>query len=180
MAKSTKSTNVQVNLELSIPQSDYAVFEEVAAPQPVEDYVKACVTNYLSAYANGGLMLSAEDLTEIGEASGNEVTSSSDIVEAVKSGAGKSTANSFQISVDPSLTVNIEDSAKFLGITPEQWVYNCWSHILANGWLYEVSNDVTWIPFSKDQCEVIRKAAGKDCKSSADFMDAVTAKSGVK
>lgn len=180
MAKSTKSTNVQVNLELSIPQADYAVFEEVAEPQPVEEYVKGCVSNYLSAYANGGLMLSADDLADIGQVCGSDITSSSDIVEAVKSGAGKHTENSFQVSVDPSLMANVEESARVLGISVEQWVYNCWGHILANGWLYGISADTTWVALNKSQCETVRAIIGRDCTSSTDVMEAITAKSGVK
>jgi hypothetical protein len=180
MAKSTKSTNVQMNLELSIPQDDYAVFQEVAESQSVDEYVKACVTNYLSAYANGGLMLSVEDLEEISEVSGNEITSSSDIVDAVKNTSANNEENCFNIHVDSSLMSNVEESARIIGISVEQWVYNCWGHILANGWLYGISADTTWIPLNKEQCKEIREIIGRDCTSSSDIMEAIAAKSGVK
>lgn len=180
MAKSTKSTSVDLNLKLSIPQEDYNVLMEASRSKPVDEYVNDCVANYLSAYVNGGLMLSADDLSEIGEVTGVEVSSSSDIVDAVKNKSNTHSPMSFHVSVDPSLMSNVEESARVLGISVEQWVYNCWGHILSNGWLYGISGDITWVSLSKDQCKVIRDIIGKDCTSSSDVMEAIAAKSGVK
>jgi predicted HicB family RNase H-like nuclease len=177
MAKSTKSTNIQIPLELSIPQADHEVLEEAASKESisVQEYIHACVSKYLSAYANGGLMLSAEDLVAIGETSGQEITSSSDIVDAILSRAEDHSPNSFTISVDPSVMANVEESARVIGVSIEQWVHNCWGHILANGWLYAISADTTWIPLSKDQCAKVRSVIGRDCTSSNDVMDAIAA-----
>jgi len=180
MAKSAKSTNVQVNLSLSIPKEDYEVFESVAQ-ESVEEYLNTCVSNYLSAYAKGGLMLSEHDIEEIGAAIGEEVASSSDIVNAIRHGSvPEDDENTLKISIDPSLNANIQESADVLGITKDQWVQNCWGHILANGWLYGISGDVRWIPFNVNKIIEIEKAYGKPLDSSTSICEALTAKTGVK
>lgn len=180
MAKSAKSTNVQVNLSLSIPKEDHEVFESVAQ-ESVEEYLNTCVANYLSAYAKGGLMLSEEDIEEIGAAIGEEVTSSDDIVNAVLHGSApeKDDENSFKINIDPSLVMNIKSSAEVLGITVEQWLNTCWGHILANGWLYGISGDIRWIPFNLKEILEIEKVYGKPLDSSDSICKAITAQTGV-
>lgn len=180
MAKSTKSTNVQVNLSLSIPKEDHEVFESVAQ-ESVEDYLNTCVANYLSAYAKGGLMLSEDDIEEIGSAIGEEVTSSADIVNAVLRGSTseEDSENTFKINIDPSLVLNIRGSAEVLGITVEQWLNTCWGHILANGWLYGISGDIRWIPFNLKEILEIEKNYGKPLDSSVSICNAITEKMGV-
>lgn len=180
MAKSAKSTNVQVNLSLSIPKEDHEVFESVAQ-ESVEEYLNTCVANYLSAYAKGGLMLSEDDIEEIGAVIGEEVTSSDDIVNAIRHGSvPEDDESTLKISIDPSLNANIKESADVLGITKEQWVQNCWGHILANGWLYGISGDIRWIPFELNKIVEIEKAYGKPLTSSSNICEALTAQMGVK
>jgi hypothetical protein len=179
MAKSTKPTNVQVNLELSIPIKDYEVFEAVD-PDNVQAYLNTCVANYLSAYADGGLMLSGDDIQAMSEALGEDVTSSSDIVNAVINSVSEEDSDSvFKVVIDPSLKPNIEDSARVQGVTVDHWLTNCWSHIITNGWLYGVSGDIRWVPFTNQQLKLISEAAGKKLESSSDIVAAVTAHSGV-
>ena len=180
MAKSAKSTNVQVNLSLSIPKEDHEVFESVAQ-ESVEEYLNTCVANYLSAYAKGGLMLSEDDIEEIGAVIGEEVTSSDDIVNAIRHGSvPEDDESTLKISIDPSLNANIKESADVLGITKEQWVQNCWGHILANGWLYGISGDIRWIPFELNKIIEIEKTYGKPLDSSTNICEALTAQMGVK
>lgn len=180
MAKSTKPTNVQVNLELSIPIKDYEVFEEVA-PDSVTEYLNTCVANYLSAYADGGLMLSGKDIQDMSEALGEDVASSTDIVNAVKNSVpDEEDECSYKVVIDPSLKPNIEDSARFQGVTVDHWLTNCWSHIITNGWLYGISGDIRWVSFTNAQLKEISDAVGKRLESSADIVNAITAQSGVK
>jgi len=180
MAKSAKSTNVQVNLSLSIPKEDYEVFESVAT-ESVEGYLNSCVSNYLSAYAKGGLMLSEDDIEQIGAAIGEEVTSSVDIVNAIRHGSVEDDdENTFKIKIDPSLTANVKSSADVLGITVDQWMNNCWGHIISNGWLYGISGDIRWVPFDLNKIMEIEKDYGKPLDSSNSICEALTAKTGVK
>ena len=179
MAKSTKSTNVQVNLELSIPQKDYEVFEEVA-PGEVGEYLSTCVANYLSAYADGGLMLSGKDVVEISQLTGDDVTSSEDIVGFIKAGIPEDDGmDTFKVIIDPAITTNIREMADFQGVSVEHFLTNCWSHIITNGWLYNISGDTRWIPFSNAQLKEISEASGVDVKTSIDVVNAITAHSGV-
>lgn len=181
MAKSAKSTNVQVNLSLSIPKEDHEVFESVAQ-ESVEEYLNTCVANYLSAYAKGGLMLSEDDIEQIGAAIGEEVTSSADIVNAIRHGSvpEDDDENTFKIKIDPSLTSNVKSSAEVLGITVDQWMNNCWGHIISNGWLYGISGDIRWVPFDLNKIMEIEKAYGKQLDSSDSICEALTAQMGVK
>ena len=180
MAKNTKSTNVKLNLDVEISSAANEVFEEVA-PGAVKEYLTTCVENYLSAYANGGLMLSEDDLEEIGQAIGETVTSSADIVNAVQNGSTDSQDQEgvFKVQVDPSLVSNIQASADVLGITMEQWLQNCWGHILANGWLYGISGDIRWVPFNLPKILEIEKVYGKPLDSSESICEALTAQMGV-
>ncbi len=180
MAKSTKPTNVQVNLELSIPIKDYEVFEEVA-PDSVPEYLNTCVANYLSAYADGGLMLSGKDIQDMSDALGGDVTSSADIVNAVRNSVPEEDGQAcYKVVIDPSLKPSIEEMADFQGVSVDQWMTNCWSHIITNGWLYGISGEIRWIPFTNSQMKEISDAIGKRVESSSDIVYLVTVQSGVK
>lgn len=181
MAKNTKSANVKLNLEVEISSAANEVFEDVA-PGAVKEYLTTCVENYLSAYANGGLMLSEADLEQIGQAIGEAVSSSSDIVNAVqgrKPDSDKNQNGVFEVRVDPSLVSNIQASADVLGISMQQWLENCWGHIIANGWLYGISGDIRWIPFELSKIVEAEKLLGKPLDSSSSICNALTEQAGV-
>lgn len=175
MAKSAKAINVNLNLSVSIPQEAYDVFEDVSGGS-VEEYVSKCVSGYLLAYANGGLMLSEDDVKAIGEALGDEVSSSADIVFAItnKAPATNEEGGEFLVKMDPSLAINAKSSADVLGITVSQWLQNCWGHIIANGWLYGISGDIRWIPFDLNRIKEIEKAYAKPLDSSSSICDALS------
>lgn len=179
MAKNTKAPSVELELNLSISKEDFEVFSSVSDSQ-VNEYVSNCVLNYLSAYAKGGLMLSGDDVRDISVALGEDVSSSRDIVNAIKNPPVDQSESSgdFRIKVDPSLVDNIKGSADVLGITVEQWMNNCWGHIIANGWLYGISADIRWVPFPLGRIKEIEKAYGKPLDSSSSICEALSA--GVK
>lgn len=181
MAKSAKATNVNLNLSVSIPQEAYDVFKVVSGG-PVEEYVSKCVSSYLLAYASGGLMLSEDDVKAISEALGEEVGSSADIVIAItdKAPAVNEEQGEFLVKMDPSLAVNVKSSADVLGITVDQWLQNCWGHIMANGWLYGISGDIRWIPFDLNQIKEIEKAYGKSLDSSSSICNVLADRLGAK
>ena len=168
MAKSAEAANVDLNLIFSIPKEAYKVFESVSG-ESVEEYLSKCVANYLSAYANGGLMLSEEDVQTISESLGDEGTSSSDVVSAITGQKllASEEEGEFRIKIDPALVVNIKDSANVIGVTIDQWLNNCWGHIMANGWLYGISGDIRWIPFNLERIKEIEKEYGKPLDSSS-------------
>lgn len=171
MAKN-KATNIELALNLSIPKEDLDVFESVSGDDGVGAYIANCVTNYLLAYAKGGLMLSPEDVREISDATGDEVASSADIVRAATRKAESSdSGDGLRVHIDPALVQNIQDSASVVGISVEDWLNNCWGHIIANGWLYEISANIRWIPFPIGRIRELEKAYGKPLDSSSSICD---------
>jgi len=181
MAKNAKSKDVKINIELSIPQEVFDTFN-AASGENVNEYITSCVSEHLLAYADGGLMLSGEDVAAIGEIIGDDVTSSSDVVRAVSAETSSNADETgvYKIYVDPSLVANVKTSADFIGVTIEQWMNTCWGHIMANGWLYGISGDIRWIPFDQKKIMDIEKEYGKPLNSSTSICDALTSKIGEK
>ena len=167
MARNTP-TKVKIALELEVDQQDYDTLAS-GSPGDLMKFLKANVGSYLHEYANGGLTLSGEEVDRIKKASKKGVESSEDIVNAVeKSKKQKGGQNVYEIELDPTLVASFEQNAQFLGVTLQEFIQMNWSHIHANGWLYQMQPDVFWIPFSVKDVQALKQT--DEPVSSVDVM----------
>lgn len=176
MARNTP-TKVKVALELEIDQQDYDTLAS-GSPGDLMKFLKANVGSYLHEYANGGLTVSGEEVERIKKAAQKSIETSDDIVTAVeKSKKRKGGQNLFEIELDPTLVASFEQNAQFLGVTMDEFIQMNWSHIHANGWLYQMLPDVRWVPFNVEDVKKIQALKGDESPvSSADIVSLLSKK----
>ena len=167
MAKNPSGKAV-LALGLELDQRDLSTLTEAfkADGNPTET-IKTCVENYLHEYANGGFVLTAEDVATMGKTLGKKVGDSKDIITALEDSAGnKKGSKVFKLEVDPALIGSFEDAAKMRGVTVEDYVTECWNYIHANGWMFNMNPDVAWVPFGGQDAEYLKSSTGSPVLTS--------------
>lgn len=175
MAKNQDKLQLQLNIELD--QADHSVFGVNAGKGGLQAFLKGCIETYLHQYANGGVMISPEEVGLINKSLPTPISSSEDIVSALKpKGRVQSGASTVPVVLDPTIMTPLMDAATFRGISVDDLIAECWGHILANGWLLDMSTDCRWVPFSRTDVEKIKKITGLDDVISTSIMKALEKK----
>jgi len=159
---------VQIHLSLEIDPTDYEKMSNAAAKSkiPVPDFLNRAISGYISGRANGGLMLSGNDIDRIKKTTGSSISTPGDVVSLAEKGVDmKDGKRGFYVEIDPSLLAHADEMSKSMGITIQEFVDQCWSFILANGWLHEVNPDAHWIPFSIAHVRKIKEVVGDHINS---------------
>lgn len=171
MAKNSKN---KIVLELELSEQDYVTLKENSPEGDISNFVKTCSEAYLHEYSQGGLMLSADEVNRINKHAEKAVSNSSDIVNlAEKAGKTKSGSKTFTVTLDPALVDSFKAQAAFQGITVDEFIQQCWSFIHANGWLYQMNPDVTWIPLSDQDVKYIKTKVTADVVTSKEVLEVV-------
>lgn len=169
MAKNNKN---KIVLELELNEQDFVTLKENAPEGDISAFVKDCSEQYLHEYSQGGLMLSADEVVRINKHAEKPVQNSADLVNlAEKAGKTKGGGKTFTVTLDPALVDSFKSQALFQGITVDDFIQQCWSHIIANGWLYQMSPDVTWIPFSEQDIKFIKTKTTTDVVTSKEVLE---------
>lgn len=166
------STKSKIALELELENQDQETLSAAAGDSGLIPYVKACVEAYLREYANGGLLLSGQEVSRVSKIAKADVTSSEDVIGLIEKAKRSDRGNStFQITLDPSLVDSFRQNAEFKGVTVDDLLQECWNHIHANGWLYQMNPDVLWIPLGGKELAEIKKISPEASATSRDIIE---------
>ena len=173
MARNATS-KMKIVLELEIDPQDEKTLSLAAGESSLASYLKACAEAYFHEFANGGLLLSGQEVDSISKTAKVEVSSSEQVVDLVeKSQKTQRGQKTVQISIDPALTESFQQMADFKGMTQDEFIQDCWSYIHANGWLYQMMPDVSWVPLGPKEISEIKKSTKAEVVTSKDVVDFV-------
>lgn len=166
----------KVALEFELSEQDTKTLEEVAGKGNLTTFLKEWIEKALAVYANGGLTLEGNDLSQISKACGKSISTSEELIKAVE-GANKLNKGQrvFQFVLDPALLESFSGYAEFNGTSLDVFMQDCWGQILANGWLYQMAPDVVWLALSRQLADEV-KAASKDEVVTSDSIKKVLKK----
>jgi hypothetical protein len=166
MARNATS-KIKIAVEFELDPEDHEVLSGAAPAGGFAGFLKSCIEAYLHEYSNGGLMLSGPEVAQLSKAAKSEISSSTDIIKLIDQ-AGKSSRGlrTFQITLDPSLVDSFQQNADFKGMSVDELIQECWSHIHANGWLYQMMPDVFWVPLNEKTVGEIKKATKAETVTS--------------
>lgn len=166
----------KVALEFELDSTDQKTLEDASGTGNLTAFLREAIEKYLHVYANGGLVIDSNDLAQISKSYGKAVSSSDDLIKAVE-GANKLNKGQriFPFILDPALLESFSGYAAFNGTSLDAFMQDCWGTILANGWLYQMAPDVTWVPLSKDLVDSLR-ALTKDESVNSDTVRKVMKK----
>lgn len=165
-------TKSKIALELELADQDQEVLSTASGESGLVPFVKSCVEAYLHEYANGGLLLTGQEVARIGKAGKADVSKSDDVVSLVeKAQRSNKGLRTFQITLDPSLIDSFQQNADFKGVSVDELLQECWNHIHANGWLYQMQPDVLWIPLSGKELAKIKETAPEAAVTSRDVIE---------
>ena len=165
---SKANEKIQIHLSIDVESVDYEKMSNAATRSklPVSEFLNKAVSGYISGRANGGLMLSGVDIDRIKKTTGSDVSSPGDIVALAEKGVDmKDGKKGFYVDIDPSLLSHAEELSSSMGISVQEFVDQCWSFILANGWLHEINPDAHWIPFSVSHVRKLKEVVGDNLNS---------------
>ena len=153
----------RIAIEIELEDADQNTFSKAAGATGLGAFLKSCVESYLHEYATGGLLLTGPEIGRINKITGKPVQASSDIIDSIEKSAKQHKGQRvFQLEIDPALLETFKGYAEFQGVSLDEFVNQCWGEILANGWLYQMNTEITWVPFSPENIKYIKKAAGQD------------------
>lgn len=172
MARNVSKSKVVIEFDLN--GEDQEVLESAAGKKGLAPFLKAYAEAYFHEVAQGGLLLTSADMISLKKASGKDIQSSEEILELVEKGKKLSKGNhTFEITLDPALVDSFRQNADFMGITVDEFLQDCWSHIHANGWLYQVMPDVNWVPLNSSDVKAIKEATNTEIVTSSDIVEMV-------
>ena len=168
MSMGKVNENKEIHLKLLVDSADYEVMEKAASDRKLEtlNFLQKAINNYITSRAGGGLMLTVNDLDRIRKTTGAVINVPADVVTAAEKGVGmKDGKKGFTVDIDPSLLSHATEMAGSMGITVQEFVEQCWSFVLANGWLHEINPEAHWIPFSPSHIRRLKDAVGENINS---------------
>lgn len=157
MARNATSNKSKVVLEFDLNSQDQEVLTSAAGSAGLAAYLKACAEAYFHEYAQGGLLLTGNDMNRLKKAAGKDVESSDEILDLVEKSKGlKKGQNTYEITIDPALVDSFRHYAEANDWTIDEFLQSCWNHVHANGWLYTMLPDVYWVPLSVSEVNSIK------------------------
>jgi hypothetical protein len=170
-----------VPVELSISKESYdkiSALKKSEGSQSIALAINIMCSQFLNAYANGGVLVKPENMEKVEKALG-KINSDLDLVEAVQKSRGlEDGLHTLKVSIDPALWPALEEFSKTISLTPEQVMDDIAHRIVRDSFAYYI-NTQQWEPviyLTEAQGRKLEKLLGKRKFTGADILALVEQK----
>lgn len=160
--------SIHIPLTLVLREETAKQFQDSLKDVPFTDWLATRARLWFENYANGGVMLSPDQVKKIEETVEKPVSNGSDVVNAV--GASRNIqdgSHTFLLTLDPTWVQPLKDRAAEMGRTPEELIDDMFSIGMENNWAYSL--DPTYQPpVYFPHPEILKGLTGKDRPTGAE------------
>jgi hypothetical protein len=131
--------SIHIPLTLVLREETAKQFQDSLKDVPFTDWLATRARLWFENYANGGVMLSPDQVKKIEETVEKPVSNGSDVVNAV--GASRNIqdgSHTFLLTLDPTWVQPLKDRAAEMGRTPEELIDDMFSIGMENNWAYSL------------------------------------------
>ena len=168
MAKPT----VQLDVPLVVRLREATVSkltEKCGGSSPVPA-MESAATQFFDHMANGGFVLSPQEIDTIEKHYGKPINSTRDIIKATEAKAGlEDGLPTFKFSVDPGYLPPLEQRAREMGTTVEDLMRMVVEQAFYQQWIYGVVARGIQVTFSPEEAEFFRAQTGKQGFTAEDI-----------
>lgn len=156
-----KPNQINIPLVVSLSDSDHKTLSQI--DPDVQKIVEKACNYYMSAYAQGALVIEpahAERIQRVvktGELSSLMVTKLIEASKGVEDGQ-----NIFKVPIDPALMAPIQEIADSQNVTVQALITDSINVMMNNGWLYMAVPEGRSLHLTTQQLEELAKLTGKD------------------
>ena len=160
--------SVHIPITLILREETANQFKDTIKDVPLSDWLATRARLWFENFANGGVMLTPDQVRKIEDTIGKQVENGNDVVSAV--GASRNIAdgaNTFVLSLDPTWVQPLIDRATEMGRTPEELINDMFSIGMENNWAYSIDaayQPPIYFPHRK----ILKTLTGKDRPTGAE------------
>ena len=160
--------SVHIPITLILREETANQFKDTIKDVPLSDWLATRARLWFENFANGGVMLTPDQVRKIEDTIGKQVENGNDVVSAV--GASRNIAdgaNTFVLSLDPTWVQPLIDRATEMGRTPGELINDMFSIGMENNWAYSI-DAVYQPPIYFPHREILKTLTGKDRPTGAE------------
>ena len=160
--------SVHVPITIILREETAKQFQDSVKDIPFGDWLATRARLWFEGFANGGIMLSPDQIKSIEKIIGKPIANGNDVVNAA--GASQNIqdgSRTFLLTLDPTWVQPLKDRAAEMGRTPEDLVNDMFSIGFENNWAYSLEPSYQ-PPVYFPHPEILKGLTGKDHPTGAE------------
>lgn len=173
----SKKEEVIINTQIRVTEDAYEKLRSISGREDPSTHISSWCRWFLESHANGGLMLTAQDVHTIEENSDVVVRNAKSIVDAVLMSASREDGQfTVKFQIEPAFHETIQQNAEDRGMTVEDLLREMTNFMVISGMYYNWLPDGMTIPISDIERAQLESLIGKKSFTAQDVIKAIEGK----